>query len=82
MHLLKISINYKQFLNFSRDQGSKRDSYEEEKAQRLFIVCPKSMTTHELYEYFGQFGELDYINILKDKVSGESKGIGYVKYHR
>lgn len=66
----------------SRDQGSKRDSNEEEKTQRLFIVCPKSMTEDELYNYFKQFGDLEYVNIVKDRNTRDSKGIAYVKYYK
>ncbi|CAG9769021.1 unnamed protein product [Ceutorhynchus assimilis] len=66
----------------SRDQGAKRDGNEEEKMQRLFIVCPKTMREDDLYEHFQHFGDLDYINIVKDKNTRESKGIAYVKYNR
>lgn len=64
----------------SRDQGSKRDSNEEEKMQRLFVMVPKSMTDTELYDYFKQFGDIDYASIIKDKNTRENKGFAYVKY--
>ncbi|KAJ8917529.1 hypothetical protein NQ315_005578 [Exocentrus adspersus] len=64
----------------SREQGSKRDLNEEEKIQRLFVVVPKSMTDSELYDYFKQFGDIDYASIIKDKNTRESKGFAYVKY--
>lgn len=66
----------------SREKGATRDTNEEEKTQRLFVVCPKSMTDDELYDYFKQFGGLDYVNIVKDRSTRESKGIAYVKYHK
>ncbi|KAL1497511.1 hypothetical protein ABEB36_008459 [Hypothenemus hampei] len=66
----------------SRDQGAKRETNEEEKMQRLFIVCPKSMTEDDLYGYFKQFGDPEYVNIIKDRHTRESKGIAYVKYHK
>ena len=31
---------------------------------------------------FQQFGETEYVRILRDRVSKESKGLAYVKYFR
>lgn len=70
------------FVYFSRDQGSKRDSNEEERIQRLFVVVPKWMTDTELYDYFIQFGDLEYANIMRDRDTRESKGFAYVKYFK
>lgn len=50
--------------------------------QRLFIVCPKGTTEEYLQDYFKQFGDLDYVSVIKDKQTRESKGIAYVKYHK
>lgn len=66
----------------SREQGSRRDSNEEERLLRLFVVVPKSMSDLELREHFTQFGDIDYVSIVKDKNTKESKGFAYVKYHR
>jgi len=66
----------------SRDQGSRRDSNEEERLLRLFVVVPKSMSDSELRDHFAQFGDIDYVSIVKDKITKESKGFAYVKYHR
>jgi RNA recognition motif-containing protein len=66
----------------SRDQGSKRDSNEEEKTQRLFVVVPKTMTDSELYDYFKIFGDVDYATIMRDRETRESKGFAYVKYFK
>ena len=66
----------------SRDQGSRRDSNEEERLLRLFVVVPKSMSDSELRDHFTQFGDIDYVSIVKDKITKESKGFAYVKYHR
>lgn len=67
---------------FSREQGSKRETNEEEKMQRLFIVCPKNMTDDDLHDYFGQFGDLEYASVIKDKQTRESKGVAFVKYYK
>ena len=32
--------------------------------------------------FFQRFGEIDYVNVLRDKHSGENKGFAYVKYFR
>ncbi|XP_066260581.1 RNA-binding protein 45 [Euwallacea similis] len=66
----------------SREQGSKRDSNEAEKMQRLFIVCPKHMTDDDLHDEFKRYGELEYVSVVKDKQTRESKGIAFVKYYR
>lgn len=66
----------------SREQGSRRDSNEEERLLRLFVVVPKSMSDSELRDHFAQFGDIDYVSIVKDKNTKESKGFAYVKYHR
>lgn len=65
----------------SREQGSKKDD-DPERLLRLFIVVPKSMTEDELRDHFKQFGDLDYVSIVKNRETGESKGVGYVKYYR
>jgi RNA recognition motif. (a.k.a. RRM, RBD, or RNP domain) len=66
----------------SRDQGSKREMNEEERLLRLFCVVPKSMTDQGLREHFQQFGDIDYVSVVKDRETKESKGFAYVKYHR
>lgn len=66
----------------SREQGSRRDSNEEERLLRLFVVVPKTMNDGDLRDHFSQFGDIDYVSIVKDKNTKESKGFAYVKYHR
>ncbi|CAL4060920.1 unnamed protein product, partial [Meganyctiphanes norvegica] len=66
----------------SREQGSRRDMNEEERLLRLFVVVPKTTTEQELREHFVQFGDIDYVSIVKDRATRESKGFAYVKYHR
>ena len=66
----------------SRDQGSRRDMNEEERLLRLFVVVPKTMTESELREHFETFGDIDYVSIVRDRNTKESKGFAYVKYHR
>ena len=65
----------------SRSQGSTRDVSETERC-RLFLVVPKSMTEPQLKEQFSSYGDVDYVSIVKDRTTHESKGFAYVKYHR
>jgi len=66
----------------SRDQGSRREMNEEERLVRLFVVVPKSMGESELRDNFNQFGDVDYVSIVRDRTTKESKGFAYIKYHR
>ena len=66
----------------SRDQGSRRDMNEEERLVRLFVVVNKSMNEAELKDHFAGFGDIDYVSIVRDRNTKESKGFAYVKYHR
>jgi len=66
----------------SRDQGSRREMNEDERLVRLFVVVPKAMAENDLKEHFNQFGDVDYVSIVRDRSTKESKGFAYVKYHR
>ncbi|KAK7793770.1 hypothetical protein R5R35_000965 [Gryllus longicercus] len=66
----------------SRDQGSKRESNEEERLLRLFCVVPKTTTDQMLRDHFKQFGDIDYVSVVKDRETKESRGFAYVKYHK
>ena len=55
---------------------------EEERLLRLFVVVPKTTTETELREHFSQFGDIDYVSVVRDRGTKESKGFAYVKFHR
>ncbi|XP_050301976.1 RNA-binding protein 45 isoform X2 [Anthonomus grandis grandis] len=74
--------NIKVMIASSRDQGSKRDHVDEERSQRLFIICPKLMKEAELSEYFKQFGDVEYVSIVRDRNTGNSKGVAFVKFYK
>ena len=38
-----------------------------------------SVTEDDLKTAFGEFGEVESVNIIKDKYSGQSKGFGFVE---
>ena len=40
---------------------------------RIFILVPKTMSSEELQEEFAKFGEVESVQILKDRSTGESK---------
>lgn len=66
----------------SRNQGSRRDANEEERLVRLFVVVPKHIGEKELRGHFSEFGNVQYASIVKDRVTKENKGYGYVKYDK
>lgn len=48
----------------------------------MFVVISRETSEQELLEDFRRFGEVDYVTILRDKLSKESKGFAYVKFFR
>ena len=40
---------------------------------------PYSVTDADLREAFSRFGEVSQINLITDKITGESKGFGFVE---
>ncbi|KAM6177724.1 RNA-binding protein 45 [Rhynchocyon petersi] len=69
----------KVFIAQSRSSGSHRD-VEDEELTRIFVMIPKSYTEDDLREKFKVYGDIEYCSIIKNKVTGESKGLGYVRY--
>jgi RNA recognition motif-containing protein len=66
----------------SKNNTIKADYNDESARTRLFVVCPKDFTENDLKAKFERYGDFDYCNIIKDKVTGENKGFGYVKFTR
>lgn len=65
-----------------RSGGTSRNNFTEEKSSadtppmsRLFIICSKSVTEENLREHFDKFGDIEEIWIVKDRATGEGKGI-------
>nr|XP_026247810.1 RNA-binding protein 45 [Urocitellus parryii] len=69
----------KVFIAQSRSSGSHRD-VEDEELTRIFVMIPKSYTEEDLRDKFKVYGDIEYCSIIKNKVTGESKGLGYVRY--
>ncbi|KAH7546607.1 hypothetical protein FEM48_Zijuj01G0219100 [Ziziphus jujuba var. spinosa] len=46
----------------------------------FFAGLSKRTTTEKLHEEFAKFGEVVHARVVTDRVSGYSKGFGFVKY--
>ncbi|CAN8218928.1 unnamed protein product [Coccothraustes coccothraustes] len=77
--LLPDSKPIKVFIAQSRASGSHRD-LEDEELTRIFVMIPKTYTEEDLREKFKMYGDIEYCSIIKNKTTGESKGLGYVRY--
>ncbi|XP_051842102.1 RNA-binding protein 45 isoform X3 [Antechinus flavipes] len=69
----------KVFIAQARSSGSHRD-VEDEELTRIFVMIPKSYTEEDLRDKFKVYGDIEYCSIIKNKTTGESKGLGYVRY--
>lgn len=49
---------------------------------RLFVVCSKSLTENELNKSFSVYGQIEKLHMPRDRESGNSKGIAYIKYSK
>lgn len=66
----------------SKNSSVKTDMTDESSRTRLFLVIPKEYTEKDLQAKFEVYGDFDFCNIIRDKVTGENKGFGYVKFNR
>ncbi|KAI7809044.1 putative RNA-binding protein 45 [Triplophysa rosa] len=71
----------KVFIAQSRSSGNHRD-VEDEELTRIFVMIPKTFTEEDLKETFKEYGDIEYAIVIRNKTTGESKGLGYVRYHR
>ena len=51
-------------------------------ATRLFIMVPKTMEISEITEAFSAFGPVEHVSLVRDKGTGEPRGLAYVNYHK
>nr|XP_033800747.1 RNA-binding protein 45 [Geotrypetes seraphini]XP_033800748.1 RNA-binding protein 45 [Geotrypetes seraphini]XP_033800749.1 RNA-binding protein 45 [Geotrypetes seraphini]XP_033800750.1 RNA-binding protein 45 [Geotrypetes seraphini]XP_033800752.1 RNA-binding protein 45 [Geotrypetes seraphini]XP_033800753.1 RNA-binding protein 45 [Geotrypetes seraphini] len=82
MHWTCLSENSKPikvFIAQSRSSGSHRD-VEDEELTRIFVMIPKPYTEEDLRQKFKVYGDIEYCSIIRNKATGESKGLGYVRY--
>merc|ERR1719427_314654 len=65
-----------------RSSQSNMDLEDATALTRLFVLIPRGMEESEVREKFTEFGEIDYVQVVKDRNTGEKKGFGYVKFLR
>ncbi|XP_013106806.1 RNA-binding protein 45 [Stomoxys calcitrans] len=69
--------------NGNRDSRRGGDAHEDEPPMsRLFIICNKAHQEEDFREAFSRFGEIEDIWVVKDRNTGENKGIAYIKYSK
>uniref|UniRef100_A0A3B5MH92 RRM domain-containing protein n=1 Tax=Xiphophorus couchianus TaxID=32473 RepID=A0A3B5MH92_9TELE len=71
----------KVFIAQSRGSARHRD-VEDEELTRIFIMIPKTFTEEDLKNTFREYGDIEYCILIRNKVTGESKGLGYVRYYK
>lgn len=52
----------------------------DDKHNRLFVVCSKTSTEDELTDYFSTFGEVESVYLHRDRSTDKSKGFAYIQY--
>lgn len=65
-----------------KSSKSTEDFNDESALTRLFVVIPKGIEEMDVRKAFESYGEVEYVQIVKDRRTGEKKGFGYVKYNR
>ncbi|XP_018092709.1 RNA binding motif protein 45 S homeolog isoform X1 [Xenopus laevis] len=69
----------KVFIAQSRGSSNHRD-VEDEELTRIFVMIPKSYTEEDVKQKFKEYGQIEYCSIIKNKNTGESKGLAYVRF--
>lgn len=49
---------------------------------KIFIVCSKELREEDLHAPFEKFGAIEDLYVPKDRTTGESKGVAYIKYQK
>ncbi|KAG9477380.1 RNA-binding protein 45 isoform X2 [Eleutherodactylus coqui] len=84
MHGRCLSDNTKPikvFIAQSRGSTSHKE-VEDEELTRIFVMIPKSYTEEDVKDKFKEYGEVEYCSIIKNKTTGESKGLAYVRFQK
>ncbi|KAM3956603.1 RNA-binding protein 45-like [Aphomia sociella] len=66
------------------NQSTRNDERKEDKPpySRIFVVCSKLMQEEDLKGPFERFGEIEDLYMPRDRNTGESKGVAYIKYSK
>merc|ERR1711887_292086 len=62
--------------------SSQSGHIEESKTNLIVNYLPQNMTQEEIRSLFSSIGELESCKLIRDKVTGQSLGYGFVNYHR
>lgn len=66
----------------NREDNYKGSSIDDPPMSRLFVIHNKSNTEQDFRDSFEKYGNVEDIWLLKDKSTGENKGIAYIKFSR
>uniref|UniRef100_A0ABD2VTI6 RRM domain-containing protein n=1 Tax=Trichogramma kaykai TaxID=54128 RepID=A0ABD2VTI6_9HYME len=59
-----------------------QSSQEESKTNLIVNYLPQTMTQEEIRSLFSSIGEVESCKLIRDKLTGQSLGYGFVNYHR
>ncbi|KAG6457779.1 RNA-binding protein 45-like [Manduca sexta] len=64
------------------NQSTRNDDRNDDKPpySRVFVVCSKQMREDDLRPVFEKYGNIDDVHMPRDRTTGESRGIAYIKY--
>jgi ELAV like protein 2/3/4 len=66
----------------SPNNGSGNNGLEESKTNLIVNYLPQTMTQEEIRSLFSSIGEVESCKLIRDKITGQSLGYGFVNYHR
>lgn len=66
------------------NQSTRNDDRNDDKPpySRIFVVCNKQLRVEDLKPAFEAYGHVEDVHMPKDRNTGESKGIAYIKYSK
>ena len=68
------------YITACRRRRSRQDNYQKEILMNIYVGnLSREATEDDLKQAFEAFGKVDTAAIIKDKVSGESKGFGFIE---
>jgi len=62
--------------------GTGKEAVPEDELTRLFIRIPEEFTEDDVHHHFGQFGGIEFVNMVMDKETGKHKGIAFVRFFK
>ncbi|XP_026819241.1 heterogeneous nuclear ribonucleoprotein 87F-like [Rhopalosiphum maidis] len=48
--------------------------------KKVFVSGISEQSEHDIFEYFRQFGNINFLKIVSDNYTGKIKGFGFIKY--